>query len=495
LAAPRRRLNIGRMNATLAPHIDIPGRATRQPVPRRRRSTPSWLRALAAAATVATVVLVILMVLDVHQQDRNLRAIGDQAAPEVASAGDLYFALNDMDAQVANVLLVGSEQGLGFTRDQALTIYEQRRRQADGDLEQAAAAASDPGTRQAIRDVLDQLGRYEALAAQAILLDGQQSHPAGHPPADALTAYRQATDLLAGSLLPAAQALTDRNARALEDTYQSQRDATLTVRTWVAITGAVLLAVLLVLQLFLYRRFRRVLNPALVLATLVALGLTVSGTGLLSGEAEHLRVAKKDAFDSILALTQARAVSYDANADESRYLVDSDRAARYQQAFLTKSQRLVTLPDATIGNYDAELDTALRAYRAGRGDVGWQGFYGTEFRNITFTGERQAAETTLARYQTYQLDDRHIRQLAASGQLRAAIAFCTSYAPGESNDAFDQYDKALAALIAINQNAFAAAIDDGQQELVGWGFIPWLAGLVILALTVAGLVPRITEYR
>ena len=47
-----------------------------------------------------------------------------------------------------------------------------------------------------------------------------------------------------------------------------------------------------------------------------------------STEAEHLRVAKKDAFDSVLALTQARAVSYDANADESRYLIDPDRAAK-----------------------------------------------------------------------------------------------------------------------------------------------------------------------
>jgi hypothetical protein len=486
------------MSATLEPQVDIPGRLRRQPAAARRRgrrNTPSWLRALAAAAAVATVALVALLVLEVRQQEQNLRVIGDQAAPEVAAAGDLYFALNDMDAQVANVLLVGSEQGLGFTRDQALTIYEQRRRQADGDLQQAAAAATDPGTRQAIRDVLDQLGRYEALAAQAILLDGQPSHSAGHSPAAALASYRQATDLLAGSLLPAAQALSDRNARALEDTYQSQRGATLTLRTWVAIIGAVLLAVLVVLQLYLYRRFRRILNPALVLATLLALGLTVSGTGLLAGEAEHLRVAKKDAFDSFLALTEARAVSYDANADESRYLVDPDRAARYQQAFLAKSQRLVTLPGATIGNYDADLDSALRAYRADSGNVGWQGFYGTEFRNITFTGERPAAETTLARYQTYQLDDRHVRQLATSGQLRDAIAFCTSYAPGASNYAFDQYDKALATLIAINQNAFTAAIDNAQHDLRGWSFIPWLAGLAILALTVAGVVPRITEYR
>src|SRR5689334_17556566 len=104
------------MSATLAPQVDIPGRpGRRNALGRRRLSTPSWLRALAALAAAATALLVVLMAIDVDQQDRNLRVIGDQAAPVVAAAGDLYFALNDMDAQVANVLLVGSEQGLGFT--------------------------------------------------------------------------------------------------------------------------------------------------------------------------------------------------------------------------------------------------------------------------------------------------------------------------------------------------------------------------------------------
>jgi hypothetical protein len=498
LAALPRGPTINGMSATFAPQVGIsvrPSAAPTAPRPRRPGRTGSRLRALAVAAVAATAALVVLMAFDVRRQGQNLHVIGDQAAPVVAAAGDLYFTLNDMDAQLANVLLVGAEQGLGFTRTQALAIYEQRRQQADGDLQQAAAAATDRDSQQAVRDVLDRLGQYEALAAQTILLDEQVQHAAGHPPAAALASYRRATDLLATSLLPAAQMLTDRNTRALEDTYQAQRGATGTTRIWLAATGGVLLAVLVVLQLYLYRRFHRILNPALALATLSALGLTVLGVGLLGGESEHLRVAKRDAFDSILALTQARAVSYDANADESRYLVDPDRASRYEQAFLAKSQRLVGLPGATIGGYDGKLDAALRAYRGDHANVGWQGFYGTEFRNITFTGERQAAETTLARYQSYQLDDRRIRQLVASGQLRDAVAFCTSYAPGASNDAFSQYDKALAALIAINQNAFTAAVDGGRRDLRGWQLIPWIVGLVILGSTVGGVVPRITEYR
>jgi hypothetical protein len=44
-------------------------------------------------------------------------------------------------------------------------------------------------------------------------------------------------------------------------------------------------------------------------------------------------------------------------------------------------------------------------------------------------GERPAAETTLLGYETHQADDRKIRQLATSGHLAEAIAFCTSYQP------------------------------------------------------------------
>jgi hypothetical protein len=38
----------------------------------------------------------------------------------------------------------------------------------------------------------------------------------------------------------------------------------------------------------------------------------------------------------------------------------------------------------------------------------------------------------------YERNDRHIRALNRGGNLRAAIAFDTSYAPGNSNWAFTQ---------------------------------------------------------
>jgi hypothetical protein len=216
----------------------------------------------------------------------------------------------------------------------------------------------------------------------------------------------------------------------------------------------------------------------------------------LSAAAGQLHVAKAEAFDSIIALSQARATSDDANADESRYLVDPARAVQYQQAFENKSQQLVQLAGAGIFQYDAALAQAINAYHANSADIGFGGYFGVEFRNITFTGERAAAEKTLAAYQLYERDDRHIRALNRGGDLRAAIAFDTSYAHGNSNWAFTQYDNALVGLIAINQRAFDGAISAGQQDMNGWSnYIPAAAAALIVALVLAGVSPRLAEYR
>ncbi|WP_238014935.1 hypothetical protein KZZ52_33215 [Dactylosporangium sp. AC04546] len=459
------------------------------------RGTAAQLRLLAVAVAVLVVALVTVLTVEVRQEQRGLQLIGRQTAPEVVATSDLYFALNDMDAQLANVLLVGDETTLGFTRAQALDLYQQRRQQVSRDLQQAAAAAADPVTAQSVRDILDALGRYEALAAQTILLDQQTAHAAGQPPAAALDRYRQATDLLATVLLPAARGLTDHHADTLEQTYEDERGRVLTVRAWLIALAVLLVAALAVLQIHLARRFRRMLNIPLAIATVVAVTLGGAAVALTTSVAEHLRGAKKDAFDSILVLNRARAVSYDANADESRYLVDPDRAAQYEQAFLAKTQQLVTLDGATLTTFDARLDDALQAYRRDQRAVGWQGHLGAEFRNITFDGERPAAETALTRFQTYQLDDRRIRRLVQDGKRQQAIAFCTSYAPGDSNYAFDQYDKALVAVIDINQHAFDGSIQAGERELSRWPFVPAAAGAVILTLLLLGLRRRLAEYR
>jgi hypothetical protein len=128
--------------------------------------------------------------------------------------------------------------------------------------------------------------------------------------------------------------------------------------------------------------------------------------------------------------------------------------------------------------------------------VRFGGYLGAEFRNITFPGERAAAQRTLLAYQLYERYDRHIRALKAEGDLRGAIAFDTSYAPGNSNWAFERYDSALVSVINLNQDAFNQAIAAGQQGVRGWTWlIPGVAAVLIIGAVLLGVGPRLSEYR
>ncbi|SEK51314.1 hypothetical protein [Streptacidiphilus jiangxiensis] len=422
--------------------------------------------------------------------------IGDRQAPQVVDATGLYQALTDLDAQSANIILFGADPAFASARSTALTDFATDRTTADRDLQQATlAAAGNAGAQQALASALDGLGQYQDLAGRSMALNDSAHRPAGHPLPAALTLYRQATDLMRSRLLPAADRLVIANNSAYETTYTAQRSALSTALVWSLVLLVALLAGLVAVQAWLTLRFRRVVNPALAAATLIATALLGLATSLFPDQREYQRVARHDAFDSVVALTRARALVADANADESRYLLDADRAASYQDSFLTTSQAVLTLPGATIADYDGQLASAVGAYRANHDDVRFQGFYGTEFRNITFPGERAAAERTLSAYQAYQVDDRKIRAFVAQGQLSQAIAYDTSYAAGGSDADFGAHDAALQQLIGVNADAFHGAVRDGSAELDT--DLPLLAAgaAAVALLCLLGARPRLAEFR
>ena len=107
----------------------------------RRQTRPERIRGMAAAAVLLAVLLGLIAAAISGSVAGGLRLIGQQSEPEVLATTDLYYRLNDMDAQVANVLLVGGQRGLDIDRQQAQAIYEQDRVQADQDLQRAAVVA------------------------------------------------------------------------------------------------------------------------------------------------------------------------------------------------------------------------------------------------------------------------------------------------------------------------------------------------------------------
>ncbi|WP_369185706.1 hypothetical protein [Streptomyces sp. Y1] len=453
-----------------------------------RGLTGLCLVALLAAGTAAATVL--------GGARDGTDAIGHQAAPQVVRSADLYFALNDMDAQAANLLLFGADPDYAALRKATLDTYEQRRAQADSDLQRVTeAVAGDAAGQRAVQTVIGDLGQYEALVARAQLLEDQAHAQAGRPSADALASYRQATDLLRQRLLRAVDAVTDVNAAVVEQNYTDQRDALAGGWWMILATGLLALAALALLQRLLAVRFRRLLNVPLAATTLLALAGLVTALTLTSRADHQLVVAKSNSFDSVIALSRARAVAYDLNADESRYLTDPARAAAYEQSFLDKTQSFARIDGATLATYDDELAALAGRHRADHGQVGFGGYLGDELRNITFPGEQDAAERVLSAFQQYQRDDRRIRELNAQGKLKEAVTFDTGTTPGQSNADFDALSAALDDNRAINQRAFDAAVATTDHDLDATTAGVGAAALAVaLVLTALGVRPRLREF-
>lgn len=111
------------------------------------------------------------------------------------------------------------------------------------------------------------------------------------------------------------------NDGAFSAEYTATRSTLSTELAATVTLGILLLAVLGVLQWYVACRFRRILTPGVLAATVCTLLAVLLGAQMLSASAEHLRGARRDAFDSVVALSRARAIAYDANADDSRYLL------------------------------------------------------------------------------------------------------------------------------------------------------------------------------
>jgi hypothetical protein len=462
----------------------------------RLRTTPGRIRVGVALVVLVAVGLGIAIAAVSGGLSSGFTAIGNHDAPLVEQSNALYQSANDMDAQVANVLLTGNDPSLASDRSQDLSIYASDRANAEVDLQQVTvAAAADPAAQQAVKQVMNALGQYEAFAADAILVNQTGADQPGRPSAATLGYFQQATNLMADTLLPAVQNLTTANNTSLTASYNQNRSSATTGQVLALALGIILIGVLAGLQLFLTRRYHRLVNPLLAVATVVALGLTAAAAIQFSAQSNHLYVAKVEAFNSIQALTQAEATSYDANADESRYLVDPPYAPQYQDDFLTLSQDIAGVGNVTIFQYDAALAEEIGAYQANNAHVEFTGYLGTEFGNITFTGERAAAQKTLLAYQVYERDDRVLRAMAKTN-LDGAIAYDIGTSPDQSDGAFNAYTAALGSVIQINEDAFTQAIAGGHSTGSGWnGVIPAIAVIVIAGLAVAGTRRRIAEYR
>ena len=204
-------------------------------------------------------------------------------------------------------------------------------------------------------------------------------------------------------------------------------------------------------------------------------------------------MAKQDAFDSIAVLEAARATAYEANGDESRWLLNKmqggkpDQIQFYANSFQEKARKIAATPSHLSGvELLAEID------RVQKSPAALTGYLAAELNNITFPNEFVAAKETLQKFLDYLKIDQQIRDLKDEQE---AVELCLGTKPGQSNWAFEQFDAALSKTNMINRSYFESSLADATGWLAGLDWLlPLGLALAVSLLTFLGLRPRLNEY-
>ncbi len=460
------------MSVTLTP----PSPSTTPSLPPWRtktRTTPGRLWLLFGMACLSIFALWLVANASIDRTRQAIQTVGKDAVPSVVAAQQIRAAMADMNASSANVFISSGDNVL--LKGQ----YDKQRAAANDNLIAAAQNITyGDAERTPILVITDGLETYNGLIKAA--------RTKGRP--NGIKDLIAASDLMHTTLIPAADTLDQVNFDHLNAAYDAARARAVATQVELYAAGGLVLAALLVTQIYLMRRTRRVFNLPLVLATVLLVGLVGGLSRALAAQNEDLRAANRDCFDSIHALSKARSVAYDANADESLYLLGlpPSEEASYTASFHAKANLLADVPVT-----EAILATAGTQPK----NLTFSGFLGVELRNITFVGEQAAATDELRTWGQYIALDTQIRALETSGHHAQAIALCTGTKPGQSDYAFAQFDAALGKTLGINQDQFKRTVDKAFAGLRPLPFASAVAALLMIVLTWLGIAPRLREYQ
>jgi hypothetical protein len=477
-----------------------------------RGTTPNFLRAAVAAVGVLAVIAAVVLASAASGARSEISTVGSTDAPSVRATDDFLFRLQDMDAQLVNALLVNGDTQVHVPRSASEALYEADRKAADGDLENATVAlAGNQTALDQLHTVSDGFGQYQAQAVRTLADDENNGGTvAGAAPATVFIDYLAGHNLLfggddSGGLMKAATDLEKSSKDAINSSASSANGSLNTVLAEFLVFGVLLVGGLAALQVYVFRRFKRVVNLALVGATVAALVFMVGGAVGTAAAASDFHTAKSGAFDSVLALSEANATSAGMNADESRWLLAHGAPAQrteYEQSFFQGENTIADVPGGNAIPAYAGVVIQEAAARTvddlSQTPMTPNSSFGEEFHNITFPNEAETALAAFKAYDTYIQDDERMRTMTLDSPagLKAAIDFDTNAdTVGSSDQSFNAYSKALGDVINLNESHFESSMPAAKNGIGTWTWLPYVLAALLIGLTVLGLRARLNEYR
>jgi hypothetical protein len=414
------------------------------------RTTPGKLTWLAVLVVAGAICFGVIATIAEHSRAQAAQAARTQTEPLLVQSVNLYTALSDANATATTTFLKGGLEPPA------------RRARYVADLNAASRALAtltrgvgdDPVAGAAVQTIGRQLPVYSGLIESA-RANNLQGYPIG-------AAYlRQASSLLTGSILPAADQVYAAEARRLSDDYSTGTAAA----AFVALGAVILLAlaVLLYAQAYVARVSRRILNPLMLGATAVLLAISIWAVLGMIQERNALASARR-AADSVEVLSATRVLVSRAQSDQSLTLANRGSDETDPIDFTHVMAQLGSTRGLLAEIRDqARSEAAVAA--SGRLDHAFD-----EFRT-------RAATVTTAQN---------------SGRTGAAIADASS---PQAVALTDQLSANLSAQIASAQRQVVEAGGDATSALAGlWIVIPVLTAIAA-GLAALGIWQRLREYR
>jgi hypothetical protein len=440
------------MAALSAPRIAVRRRRA-QRLRARVATTPGRLALAMVAVVLAALVAGVVFAGATGVRRDAADAVVTREEPLMVQAEGLYASLSDADATAAATFLEG---GVEPAARRARYLADLRRaslqltglgRRVQGSPEAAAAVAT----------IGVQLPVYSGLMETA-RANNRQGFPVG-------AAYlRQASDLMRLRILPAARRLYAVEARRLGEHQRTGTSSGAVVA--ILLVGAIALAVLVGVQVFLARRTHRVFNVWLVGATVLLVGLTAWATIAMTGARNDLAKAQREGSDAVQVLSAARILSLRAQADESLALVARGGGERYVNDF---------------GIVAPVLEPP-------------GGLLGEASRVAARSGTTAAVDDLAASWRGLRAEHARVARLESDGRFGEAVRLAVGT---DSHEAAlgDRLNRDFGAVIGAAQQRFERAAGDARSALGGLALGIPLVLVACAALALVGLQQRVKEYR
>lgn len=409
----------------------------------RLRTTPAILRTWSVVITFLLLLAALLAFVAARQFVAGAEQIEQNTGPVLISTQGLVASLAEADAANTAVFLSGENEDR-----QQRSLYETALSRAPQQIEDISSGiGNDTASHDSLKEVASQLTEYAGLVERARL-----GNLAGS--ADATSDLQASIELVSGpnGMLANAQLVTDRTQATFDDDVSSG-----TIE-WAGAVGVLVVAilVLVVAQGRLKKRTNRLVNPALLLATVCVVGLLIWLVLAQIGRVSDLDVARENGYDSIALTAELQTAAFDYKTQEARAIIQGSASA------LPGDESLTSI-DSLLAELAAEADNER---------------------------EVSAIEGLRTRWNRYVATSDTIRASLTAGDTDGARAT----AIGNGNTDFNGFNTTVESVLLANRDQFNASVSSATNRLRWLQLGALMLPLIAAVLALAGYQTRINEY-